>query len=69
MNAKQAVSDIVCANTLPPQIDYRLPFKIKERKAKDYLRTLKRSSYYLEKANRQIEKYWESDASYYDSLF
>lgn len=69
MNAKQAISDIVTANTLPPQIDYTLPYKIKERIAEDYLRTLKRYSYYLEKANRQIEKYWESDAPYYNSLF
>lgn len=68
----KAKQDIVSANTLPPQIDYRLPWKIKEQEAQKLIDTMptgiKRKI--EDEICVEIEAYYgEKGAAYYDSLF
>lgn len=72
MTTKEAIQAIVRYNTLPPQIDYTLPWRLKSIKAEKFLDTL--SGDEINKANaeikRQIESYYGPDgAAQYDKLF
>ena len=76
MTTKQAISAIVTYNTLPPQIDFTLPWRLESIEAEKYLDTLPGDE--IDKANaeikKQIEAYYEPNesgqsAAYYDSLF
>lgn len=71
MTTKQAISAIVTYNTLPPQIDFTLPWQLKSTEAEHFLNTLPGDE--INKANaeikKQIEAYYESGAAYYNSLF
>lgn len=64
-----AIDDIVTYATLPPQIDYTLPYKIKYDKAIKFLESLKDGKRYMKIAEKRINAYYESGAAYYDSLF
>ena len=64
MTTEDAISAIVTSQTLPSQIDYRVPYLIKADKACRFLNTLgsKREKEAINKANKQIEDYWNSEA-------
>ena len=67
---KQAIKDIVTYATLPPQIDYVLPYKIKSNKAEEYLMSLPYGEKHIARAEKQIEQYYsEKGAGQYDKLF
>ena len=57
----EAVSDIVTYATLPPQIDYVLPYQRKESKAYEFLYTLPIGirDKYITIARRLIDSYYE----------
>jgi hypothetical protein len=71
MTTQEAIDEIVGFETLPPQIDYRLPFKIKADKAEEFLKALPKEE--SEKAFAEIEErvnnYFDSEVSYLDTLF
>ena len=71
LETKQAIDTIINANTLPSQIDYRVPYQIQANKAQEFIDTLpseERNTANMEIATK-IDEYNDSDASYYDSLF
>lgn len=64
-----AIDDIVNLQTLPPQIDYTLPYQRKSEQAYQFLSNLPDGEKYINEAHKIIEDYYNSGASYYDSLF
>lgn len=71
---KNAINDIVHYRTLPPQIDYTKPYKIKADKAEEFLMSLPDGEKYMEQVNKEVDVYYDEDEygkspSYYDSLF
>lgn len=68
---KVAIEHIITLETLPHQIDYTLPFRVKAQQAQEFINSLPMEE--KDKANKEIEKrvsvYFESGAAYYDSLF
>lgn len=71
---RKAIQDIVTYNTLPSQIDYRLPYRIKAQKAELFLQTLPNGSDYLAIAVKETDAYYtptESglSPSDYDEMF
>lgn len=73
----QAIADIVAYNTLPIQIDYRMPWRIKADKAEKYLEeytTQKEYDEAMKQITRQIDSYYEPDsngmsAAAYNNMF
>ncbi len=55
---QRAMEDIVTYHTLPPQIDYTLPYKKKADQAKQYLESIRGGKRYIRQAYKQIESYW-----------
>jgi hypothetical protein len=64
-----AIGDIVHLETLPPQIDYTLPYQIKSEKAYQFLVNLPDGEKYINEAQKKIDDYYDSGSAYYDSLF
>lgn len=54
MTTEEAIDSIVTYNTLPSQIDYTRPYRIRSRGAEEYLETLEDSE--RNKAYDEIEK-------------
>ena len=71
MTTQDAIQAIVTYNTLPPQIDFTLPYQSKAIEAEKLLDTLSYAEYDIAQAEilKQINDYFESGAAYYDSLF
>jgi len=72
MTTKEAISVIVTYYTLPPQIDYTLPYKLKSIEAEKFLNALPQKEY--DNANTKIRKQCESyyapgGAGEYDKLY
>lgn len=72
LTLKQAIQAIVTYNTLPPQIDYTLPWRLKAIKAEKFLDELSQKEY--DEASAEIKKQTESyyspeGAAQYDKLF
>ena len=57
---EKSIKAIVTYSTLPPQIDYRKPYKIKAEKAQEYLESLPNGEQYIKQAEDQIEDYYNS---------
>lgn len=71
LTVMKAIACIVDYETLPPQIDYTVPWQIKAREAEEYLRKLtpKSQDRIFRSIAHQVNKYYNSGAAYYDSLF
>jgi len=72
MTTKKAISDIITYNTLPPQIDYTLPYQLKSIEAQKWLEANLSSKEYDEankKIQEEINAYSESGAAIYDAMF
>jgi hypothetical protein len=71
MTTQDAIQAIVTYNTLPPQIDFTLPYQRKAIEAEKFLDTLSYAENDIAQAEimKQIHDYFESGATYYDSLF
>jgi hypothetical protein len=54
ITTKEAIEAIITYNTLPSQIDYKVPWKIKAIEAEKYLDTLPIDEY--NEANKEIKK-------------
>ena len=57
---EKSIKAIVRYNTLPPQIDYRKPYRIEAEKAQEYLESLPNGEQYIKQAEDQIEDYYNS---------
>jgi hypothetical protein len=72
MTTASAISAIVAYNTLPPQIDYTLPWQLKARAAQQWIDLRPwgvRQQIYSE-INKQIAAYYgKNGAAQYDKLF
>ena len=66
---EKSIKAIVTYNTLPPQIDYRKPYKIKAEKAQEYLESLPNGEQYIKQAEDQIEDYYNSGYAELDAKF
>lgn len=66
---KQAIADIVTYNTLPQQIDYRKPYKIKANKAEEFIKTLPDADKIFKIIGKKIDAYHSSDAAAHNDLF
>ena len=62
-----AIAAIVKYATLPPQIDYTLPWAQKADKAEKYLLSLPDGEKYLEQARKEIDKHYESNEDGYSA--
>ena len=76
MNTQESIEAVVTEATLPPQIDYRQPWRIKASEAWDHIKTLSKRSQkrITRKITKAIDAYYEYDEyggspAYYDSLF
>lgn len=65
----QAIDDIVTANTLPPQIDYRWPWHQKQIAAQELIATYPKATQNVcwELINSEVDDY--AEAAFYDSQF
>jgi hypothetical protein len=66
---EKSIKAIVTYSTLPPQIDYRKPYKIKAEKAQEYLESLPNGEQYIKQAEDQIEDYYNSGYAELDAKF
>jgi hypothetical protein len=66
---EKSIKAIVTYNTLPPQIDYRKPYKIKAEKAEKYLESLPNGKQYIKQAEDQIQDYYDSGYDELDAKF
>lgn len=59
---KEAIDAVVTLNTLPPQIDYRVPQKMKAQEAEEFLETLseEESKKAYTEITKQIEDYYST---------
>jgi len=64
-----AINDIITYHTLPPQIDYTLPFKMKADRANEYIETLPDSEEILADIDAKIDEYLNSDAPEMNAMF
>lgn len=71
MDKQTAINQIVTFGTLPDQIDYTEPYRIKAYRAEEFLKTLPAEEYtaIMKDIEEKVNSYWSSDVSYYDSLF
>ena len=71
MNTQEAISDIVTLGTLPPQIDYVRPYKVKAEKAEEFIDALPELEKDLayQDIDNQIKSYYDSPMCYLDKLF
>lgn len=67
---QEFIGDIVTYNTLPPQIDYTRPYRIKAQIAEDHLKAMGTiGEMAMDTANAEIEAYHESGAAELDAMF
>lgn len=69
---KKAKDEIITFETLPPQIDYTLPYKIKANKAIEFIETLpeKMQTSIMNQIAVVVDEYYgENGAAQYDCLF
>jgi hypothetical protein len=71
MTTAKAIDAVVTLNTLPPQIDYKLPYLRKASAAQKWieLRPWGVREQILSEIRRRTNAYYDSRAAYYDSLF
>lgn len=69
MDRNSAIDAIVTYQTLPSQIDYVHPYKVKAEKALKYLESQPDLEGALSEVNEKVGEYYDSPAAYLDSLF
>ena len=71
LQTEEAIDHIMTLETLPPQIDYIKPYRIKANEAQQFINSLSKEE--QDAANKEIEKkvyaYNDSGAAQYDKLF
>jgi len=68
MTAQEAIQAIVTYQTLPAQIDYRLPWKIEAVKAMEFLDTLSDSAQHLAEIESKVDAYYAPTACGYSTV-
>ena len=66
---QKLIDDIVTFRTLPPQIDYTRPYKIKAEAALEKLKKLPNYKQYLKIIDDEVSEYYNSDISDLDAQF